>query len=565
MAPLKLRKPSAILFDIIGTATKSYFIDQILFPYIRQNCKVYLENNWDNSILQNDITLLREQAKKDQFKIPGSNESDDAIQNAVVEYVNRSLELDNEALTQFKFHMLFDGYAKNRIETPLYTDVAIAIRHWAIDDHIQLFVFSNGWCEATKRYLQKTNHGDMNLLISGHFDTKLGPLTDPATYKKLISKVKHPAEDILFLTHSGAEGRAAKKSGLSVVLIMTHRRDINKLSPDEKKEMPYVRSFNELIFTGTAPKAYQLDGSSVQDDDEKSDGGKSLTSGYSKTKKSKSKPVSSSTGTKSSPGASKTSKSSTTGSGIPPSTKSSNERGKSKSKGVPSSSDTAVTTASNEFSGSSQAKSKKQSSAAASKSSKSKTSSIIKSNIVASKASISKEGSKVTSSATGSKVGSTASATGSKAGSNVSATGSKAGSNASATGSKAVLIAPAPGSKAGSNASATGSKAGSIASATGSKSGSNASVTGSKAGSNASATGSKVSSSTSGTESKASSSTGSSKSKSKNSSKISSKSASGGGGLKKLSASGSKVNNSKKSTSSSAGASASSSTSGTKN
>lgn len=275
MPCLKVRKPSALLFDMISTATKSYFIDQILFPYIKLNAKTYLENYWSNPVLQHDVKLLREAAKKDKFKmtIPEDGDPED-IQKAIVEYVSDALDklTDNEALTQFKFHVLFDGYAKDRLETPVYTDVAIAIRHWAVDDGIKLFVVSNGWKEAAKRYLQKTNHGDMNLLISGHFDTGIGPLTDEKTYKKIINKLKCDPEDVIFLTHYGKEGLAAKKAGLSSILIMTHRRDISKLTEQEKKAMPVIRSFNELIFTGDAPKACELDGTfSTLDDNSKSD------------------------------------------------------------------------------------------------------------------------------------------------------------------------------------------------------------------------------------------------------------------------------------------------------
>lgn len=163
MAPLKVRKPGAVMFDLVATATKSFFIDQVLFPYIKINAKTYMENNWDNDVLQHDIKLLREASKKDKSapQVADASADADTIRKSVVVYVSKALDelKDNEALTQFRFHVLFDGYAKGNIETPIYTDVAIQIRHWAVDDAIKLYIFSNGWKEATKRYLQKTNHG----------------------------------------------------------------------------------------------------------------------------------------------------------------------------------------------------------------------------------------------------------------------------------------------------------------------------------------------------------------------------------------------------------------------
>lgn len=76
----------------------------------------------------------------------------------------------------------------------------------------------------------------MNLLIKDHFDTSEGPLTEAATFKKVVGKVGLAPEDILFLTHNGKEGYAAKKAGLSVILIMTHRRDVDKVKRESFSE-----------------------------------------------------------------------------------------------------------------------------------------------------------------------------------------------------------------------------------------------------------------------------------------------------------------------------------------
>lgn len=273
MAPLKVHKPAAVIFDLVATATKSFFIDQILLPYIKKNAKQYLIDNWKNEVLQHDVSLLRNASKKDESAPKVAEESSgDAktVQESVLKYVFHCLDnkKDNEGMTLFRFHVIFDGYEKNRLETPLYTDVAVQMHHWVVEDNVKLYLFSNGWKEATKRYLEKTSKGDMNLLISDHFDTEEGQLSDPATFKKIIGKIKQPADDVLFLTHCGKEGLAAKKAGVGAILIMTHRRDVDKLSAEEKKALPYVRSFNEIVFTGSgAPKAHQLDGSSVLEEE----------------------------------------------------------------------------------------------------------------------------------------------------------------------------------------------------------------------------------------------------------------------------------------------------------
>lgn len=143
--------------------------------------------------------------------------------------------------------MWFDGYKRQRIETPVYSDVAIQIQKWRCDLEIKLCVLSNGWAEATKRFLSRTNHGDMNLLIDEHLDTTLGQLNQTATFTKVLEKVKEPAAEVLFLTKNAEEAKAAIAAGLIVVMVLTHRRNIEKLD-EESRKLPRVRSFNEIEF-----------------------------------------------------------------------------------------------------------------------------------------------------------------------------------------------------------------------------------------------------------------------------------------------------------------------------
>ncbi|KPM05227.1 enolase-phosphatase E-1-like protein 1 [Sarcoptes scabiei] len=135
--------------------------------------------------------------------------------------------------------MWFDGYNRNKIETPVYSDVAIQIKHWRITQNIKLYVLSNGWVEATKRFMAKTNHGDLNLLIDGHFDSTSGPLDDPNTFRRVVEQISLPPTQVLFLTKSPSENKAALEAGLNSILVMTHRRDLARLDDKMKKNICY--------------------------------------------------------------------------------------------------------------------------------------------------------------------------------------------------------------------------------------------------------------------------------------------------------------------------------------
>jgi len=141
--------------------------------------------------------------------------------------------------------MWFDGLKRGKIEMPVYSDVVSKLKKWSTELHIKLYVLSNGWSEATKRFMAMTNHGDLSVLIEDYFDTELGELNEPATYTKALAVIKEPAESVLFLTKNAGEARAAMTAGLNAILVLTHRRNIEKLD-EEGKKIPRIRSFNEL-------------------------------------------------------------------------------------------------------------------------------------------------------------------------------------------------------------------------------------------------------------------------------------------------------------------------------
>ncbi|KAH9394677.1 Enolase-phosphatase E1 [Tyrophagus putrescentiae] len=241
MSQLKVRKPKVILFDIIGTVIKEGWIDKVLFPYIVSTVDDYLAENWGDPVLVRDVELLRAQSQLDAGPaIVQPGQSVDRIRNSVADYVVRCLEdtRESEAIRIFR-------------------DVARCLGNWAQRDCIDLYVFSNGWSYAMKKFLKKTNYGDLTLVIKDFIDTNIGQLNDMQTYEGLISQLGHPPEDILFLTHSGIEGVAARRADLSVILVTTHRKDLARERNEDTKffGLPYVRSFNELVFKRDRPMA----------------------------------------------------------------------------------------------------------------------------------------------------------------------------------------------------------------------------------------------------------------------------------------------------------------------
>jgi 2,3-diketo-5-methylthio-1-phosphopentane phosphatase len=179
--------------------------------------------------LKKDVERLRAQSQKDESapKIARNDAEVAQQQQSVVDYVLLCFDNKKEscALSLFRFHIWFDGYDNNQIQTPVYSDVAIQINKWKCDLHIKLYVVSNGWVDATKKFMSNTNHGDLNLLIDNHFNTSLGQLTGKESYQKILVKIGEQPEGVIFLTKSSEEAKAAKEIGITPILVVTHRRN----------------------------------------------------------------------------------------------------------------------------------------------------------------------------------------------------------------------------------------------------------------------------------------------------------------------------------------------------
>lgn len=250
-ARMLVKRPRAIMFDLVATVVKTSLVDGVLLPYIVDNIQLFLEENWSIKAVQDDIANLRWAAKQDPTapQIPESTVDRAQLITAVANYVRyaQTNQKDGLAMTLLRLHMWFDAYKRNRLQTPTYSDAASQLHKWH-ERGIKLCVLSNGWSRASQLFLSNTVHGNLAQLIAHHFDTELGPLDSADTYRKVLQQVQLPPTDVLFLTKDAKEGQAASQAGLSVILVITHRRTIEKLNEDQAK-MARVRSFSDLDFT----------------------------------------------------------------------------------------------------------------------------------------------------------------------------------------------------------------------------------------------------------------------------------------------------------------------------
>ncbi|KAH7645625.1 enolase-phosphatase E1 [Dermatophagoides farinae] len=251
MPQLRLPKPRAIIFDITGTASNTTFVNRFLVHYLRISVKSFIGINWGHVQINRDINMLRKAAKSNPSwpQIP-ETDSLELIQQAVSDLINFLIDnnLDCLAFAQLRFHVWFDGYDKGLLKTPIYSDVAIQMKKWRCDYNIPLYVYSQGWAEANRVFMSRTNNGDMSLLIDDYFDTSIGMPTDPATFRKILEQIHQSPSDVVYLTKSSAAAKCAKNVGIFSVLVLTHKKMQDMISEDEKKELIIIRTMNEIEF-----------------------------------------------------------------------------------------------------------------------------------------------------------------------------------------------------------------------------------------------------------------------------------------------------------------------------
>lgn len=248
---VKLRKPKAIIFDILEVAMKSAFEEKFLLPYFNRKIKSYLEETWAESQTQEDINRLRAEdlLDVDLPRIPPKEADKSTICRAVAYYcyicTEKKLQPASPAFRKLKEHVYCAAYAKGHLETFVFRDFAILIQSWHYDRQIALYCIAKGSTKLPRHLLSSTDHGNLNQLIDGYIGAKTtGPLTETAAFTKILEKLELGVEDVLFLTHSRNEFIAARSANIAAIILMMHRRETDPLD----SSMTRIDSFSQLQF-----------------------------------------------------------------------------------------------------------------------------------------------------------------------------------------------------------------------------------------------------------------------------------------------------------------------------
>ena len=243
---LSLHSTSTISFLFNRCTTSISFVTDTLFPYAAERLQSHVAAAWGSQELADDIAALALQSTDDvQAGLVGAADAlvgSDAVAAAHAATLISSSETDGTAKTttiaavtanvlwqmaanrktgalkQLQGHIWRSGYATGALKGHVFDDVLPALQAWVAAGR-RVYIYSSGSREAQRLLFNYSSAGDLRPLISGFFDTKVGPKTSSMSYSDIVLSlgVDFPCR-VLFLTDALLEAQAARSAGLCVAV-----------------------------------------------------------------------------------------------------------------------------------------------------------------------------------------------------------------------------------------------------------------------------------------------------------------------------------------------------------
>ena len=236
---LRERGVRVVLLDIEGTTTPMSFVYDVLFPYARERLTGYLRAHASEDELRDVLATLRvewhEDARKGQEPPPWAL----ADIPAAARYLEWLMERDRKspALKRIQGEIWKSGFDAGHLRGELFPDVLPAFTRWKASG-VDIAIYSSGSVLA-----QTLIFSDALPQISAFFDTAVGPKRSVESYRRIADELRHPAEQILFVSDVAEELNAALDARCQILLAV---RPGNR--PIEGSEtLDEVSSFDQIV------------------------------------------------------------------------------------------------------------------------------------------------------------------------------------------------------------------------------------------------------------------------------------------------------------------------------
>lgn len=238
-----------VLLDIEGTTTPIAFVHEVLFSYARSQVRRFLMERFDSGEVLADLQQLRDEHAidvKQNLQPPLLKEEPrDAEIDSLAAYANWLIDRDRKSigLKSLQGKIWQQGYSDGTLKAELFADVRPALERWRRAG-LKISIFSSGSSLAQKLLFAHTAAGDLSGLIENYFDTTVGSKTEAASYHRIASALRLPAQNVLFISDVVPELDAAGAAGMRTLLCV---RPGNQPQPCAERYRT-IRDFDELPF-----------------------------------------------------------------------------------------------------------------------------------------------------------------------------------------------------------------------------------------------------------------------------------------------------------------------------
>ena len=196
----------AIVTDIEGTTSSIAFVKDVLFPYAEARLKAFVTAH------AGEVACILDEVRG----IEGKALSDDHAAEVLLAWSKADRKIG--PLKALQGMIWAEGYASGEIKGHIYPDSPRALRAWHAA-RIPLYVYSSGSVEAQKLLFGHTGAGNLTLLFSGYFDTRIGGKLAADSYARIAAEIGAAPGRLLFLSDHPGEIAAAVAAGWQTQLV----------------------------------------------------------------------------------------------------------------------------------------------------------------------------------------------------------------------------------------------------------------------------------------------------------------------------------------------------------
>jgi enolase-phosphatase E1 len=230
------------LLDVEGTTSPVSLVSEQLFPYARKHMEAFLRAHGRKVVVQADLAMLYEENQIE--KDPAAPRIADAASvDQVMAYLTWLMDRDRKstALKSLQGKVWKDGYEAGELVGTVFADVPEALARWSAKARVA--IYSSGSVEAQKLIFGHSSAGNLTPLLSGYFDTRVGPKTSAASYVAIAEAMGVETGEMLFVSDVVRELNPAREAGCETRISL---RDGNAPVADAEGHVA-IRSFAEIL------------------------------------------------------------------------------------------------------------------------------------------------------------------------------------------------------------------------------------------------------------------------------------------------------------------------------